>query len=69
MIERRGTNSIKYDREKAQDSRIVSMWVADMDLPEVKEALVKRAQHGVFGYATPTLSYYQAVINWMATRH
>lgn len=72
VIERKGTNSIKYDREKAQDPRIIPMWVADMDfetLPEIKEALVKRAQHGVFGYASPTSDYYQAVINWMATRH
>lgn len=72
VIERKGTNSIKYDREKAQDPRIIPMWVADMDfetLPEVKEALVRRASHGVFGYAAPTESYYQAVINWMETRH
>lgn len=72
VIERKGTNSIKYDREKAQDPHIIPMWVADMDfetLPEVKEALVKRAQHGVFGYAAPTSDYYQAVINWMSSRH
>lgn len=72
VIERRQTNSIKYDREKAQDSRIIPMWVADMDfetLPEIKEALVKRAKHGIFGYAAPTESYYQSVIGWMKRRH
>lgn len=72
VINRRQTNSIKYDREKAQDSKIIPMWVADMDfetLPEVKEALVKRAEHGIFGYAAPTDAYYQAVINWMKDRH
>ena len=40
IVNRRQTNSIKYDREKAQDTRIIPMWVADMDfetLPEVKE--------------------------------
>lgn len=71
-INRRHTNSIKYDREKAQDPLIIPMWVADMDfetLPEVKTALEKRAQHGIFGYAAPTDSYYQAVMNWMKTRH
>lgn len=71
-INRRNTNSIKYDRNNIQNSRIIPMWVADMDfetLPEVKEALIKRAQHGIFGYATPTNSYYQAVINWMKARH
>lgn len=72
VIERKGTNSVKYDGEKMQDSHMIPMWVADMDfetLPEVKEALVKRASHGIFGYATPTESYYQSVINWMKTRH
>lgn len=72
VIERRHTNSVKFDGEKAQDPRIVPMWVADMDfetLPEIKEALKKRASHGIFGYAEPTENYYQAVINWMKTRH
>ncbi len=72
VINRRNTNSSKYDGEKAKDLRMIPMWVADMDfetLPEVKEALMKRAQHGIFGYASPTESYYQAVINWMKKRH
>ena len=72
VINRKNTNSVKYDGDKAQDPRMIPMWVADMDfetLPEVKEALVKRAQHGIFGYASPTESYYQAVINWMKDRH
>lgn len=72
VIERRGTNSAKYDGDKAKDSKMIPMWVADMDfetLPEVKEALVKRAEHGVFGYATLTESYYQSVIQWMERRH
>lgn len=72
VVHRKGTNSVKFDGEKAQDSRIIPMWVADMDfetLPEVKEALVKRAEHGVFGYAAPSESYYHSVIRWMKDRH
>lgn len=71
-VNRRNTNSIKYDREKAKDPRVIPMWVADMDfetLPEVKEALEKRAQHGIYGYAAPTDRYYQAIIHWLKTRH
>jgi len=71
-IERRHTNSVKFDGDKAQNPDMIPMWVADMDfetLPEVKEALVKRAEHGVFGYAAVTDSYYQAVINWLNKRH
>lgn len=72
VIQRKGTNSVKFDGEKAQDPSIIPMWVADMDfetLPEVKDALISRAKHGVFGYAAPTDSYYQAVINWLKDRH
>ncbi len=72
VIERRHTNSVKYDGEKMKDSLMIPMWVADMDfetLPEVKEALLKRAEHGIFGYAGVSDNYCQAVINWMETRH
>ena len=72
IIERKGTNSVKYDGDKAQNAGMIPMWVADMDfetLPEVKAALIKRAEHGIFGYAAVTDDYYQAVINWMKDRH
>lgn len=69
VIQRRGTNSVKYDQG---DPGLLPMWVADMDfetLPEVKEALKKRAEHGIFGYAQPTEKYYQSVMNWLKKRH
>jgi len=48
------------------------MWVADMDFrcPEpVVDALVSRAEHGIFGYSAPTSDFYQSVVNWMERRH
>ncbi|MCP4416334.1 MAG: pyridoxal phosphate-dependent aminotransferase [Chloroflexi bacterium] len=54
------------------DERLLPMWVADMDFrcpPAVVEAVTKRAQRGVFGYCTPTDSYYEAVIGWFARRY
>ena len=51
VIERKGTNSVKYDGEKMQDSHMIPMWVADIEfepLQEFKEDLFKRASHGVF---------------------
>jgi cystathionine beta-lyase len=73
VIERRNTNSIKFDGEHAKkDKDIVPMWVADMDfetLPEIKEALIKRAEHGIFGYASVTDEYLNSVIGWMERRH
>ena len=47
---RRGTDSIKWN---FYPEDVLPMWVADMDFvspPEIIQALVKRAEHGVFGY-------------------
>jgi cystathionine beta-lyase len=52
--------------------RLLPMWVADMDFrcpPAVIDALVARAEHGVFGYCAPTDSYYDTVIDWNARRY
>lgn len=54
------------------ENRTLPMWVADMDFPcpkPVVEALVTRAQHGVYGYTDKTASYYESVVNWMRKRH
>lgn len=54
------------------EDRILPMWVADMDFrcPEpVVQALVARAQKGIYGYTVPTDSFYQSVVGWMARRH
>jgi cystathionine beta-lyase len=43
-----------------------------MDFPTpqpVRDALIGRVEHGIFGYTTPDDSYYEAIINWMARRH
>ena len=54
------------------EDRVLPMWVADMDFgcPDgVAEALVARAQKGIYGYTAPTDAYYQSVVRWMARRH
>ncbi len=76
-IERRGTGSVKWDSMSrafpeldAKDA--IPMWVADSDFkcpPEVVDAVVKRAQMGVYGYSprqTPAL--HAAVTGWMKKR-
>jgi cystathionine beta-lyase len=53
------------------ENRVLPMWVADMDFacPQpVVEALVARAQHGIYGYTTPSDAYYDAVASWMQRR-
>ncbi len=61
-----------HAHKKHGDNRILPMWVADMDFrcpPAVIDALVERAQHGIFGYTSPTDSYFDAVIGWMKRRY
>ena len=51
IIERRGTNCVKWDESPSPDT--IPLWVADMDFrvaPAIQEALQRRAEHGVFGY-------------------
>lgn len=70
VINRRGTNSYKWDIVKEED--VIPLWVADMDFkaaPAILEALKKRVEHGVFGYTLVPDSYYEAIINWFVRRH
>ena len=73
-IERRGTNSLKFDSAESshRPSGLMPLWVADMDfaLPgEVTDALSERAQHGIFGYTIEGDSYYDAVNSWLSSRY
>ena len=49
LTDRSGTLSYKWDVKKSE----LPMWVADMDFEvasPIKRAIVKRAEHGIFGY-------------------
>lgn len=68
IIDRRNSNSLKWD-VKADE---LPMWVADMDFrtaPGVTEALVKRAQSGIFGYTELPEEWYAAIQGWCGSRH
>ena len=70
IIERRGTNCVKWDESPSADT--IPLWVADMDFrvaPAIQKALQRRVEHGVFGYNIVPESYYQAVISWFQRRH
>ena len=67
-VDRRNTNSLKWD---VKDNEL-PMWVADMDFqtaPEVREEIIKRAEHGVFGYSVVSEEWYDAYVNWWKKRH
>lgn len=70
IVNRRGTNSVKWD--EAKEEGVIPMWVADMDFkaaPCILEALKKRVEHGVFGYTIVPDSYYESIISWFERRH
>jgi len=66
IIDRRQSDSIKWSKYAGRD--ILPLWVADMDFaapPAVLEALHRRVEHGVLGYAAPTPSLVEAVLNYL----
>ena len=68
VTDRRGTNSLKWDVKENE----LPMWVADMDFetaPEIKDAIISRAAHGVFGYGVIPDEWYGAYTGWWKRRH
>ena len=67
-VNRRNTDSLKWDVAENE----LPMWVADMDFktaPEITEAIIKRAEHGIFGYTIVPDEWADAYINWWDKRH
>ncbi|HUX94500.1 MAG TPA: PatB family C-S lyase [Bacteroidales bacterium] len=73
-IDRRGTDSIKYDLRKDTfgKNEVIPMWVADMDFetPDfIVNALQNRLNHHIYGYTYRPEDYYSSIINWHLSRH
>ncbi|ACB83887.1 MalY/PatB family protein [Natranaerobius thermophilus] len=73
IIDRTGTHSYKWDDvgEVFGSNELLPMWVADMDFQSpdsVIEAVVERAQHGVYGYAGDFDGYFNSVKDWFNKR-
>ena len=72
--DRTGTDCLKWDALEQVYGRgdLVAMWVADMDfptVPQVKEALVRRAEHAIYGYTLGEDATRRAEVGWQARRH
>lgn len=66
--DRSGTYSLKWDVSENE----LPMWVADMDFetaPCVKEAIIRRVEHGVFGYTIIPDEWRKAYVGWWERRH
>ena len=68
IVARKGTGCIKFDRKPELDH----FWVADMDFvsaPVILDALHKRVDHGVFGYAQAHAGLLVAIGDYLQKRH
>ena len=68
IIDRRNTGSLKWDVKENE----LPMWVADMDFtaaPIIREVIMRRAAHGVFGYSIVPDEWYDAYVSWWKNRH
>ena len=74
IIQRANTNCVKYDLRDAVfgNPDVLPMWVADMDFetPDfAREAVMKRAEHPVYGYHFKDEPYFKAIQGWLHRRH
>lgn len=68
VTKRTNTNSLKWGNNEDE----LPMWVADMDFlvaPEIKEAIKKRLEHGIYGYSAVPDELYESYVNWWNRRH
>ncbi|MGL5885940.1 MAG: aminotransferase class I/II-fold pyridoxal phosphate-dependent enzyme, partial [Bombilactobacillus sp.] len=69
---RKWDKNIVYKKFTHARTDFIPLWIADMDFkaaPEIREALVRMAENGAYGYTYPTERWYQSVINWQLRRH
>ena len=68
IIDRTGTNSIKYGRLEGTGQDKIPMTIADMDFktaPAVSQALRARLDRDVMGYTRTPEDYYESIVSWV----
>ena len=68
VIDRHNTNCVKWDYFDDD----IPMWVADMDFkvaPPIQDAILRRANHPVYGYTIAPDELFEAYINWWDSRY
>ncbi|MFJ7971581.1 MalY/PatB family protein [Psychrobacillus sp. NPDC096389] len=77
VYNRRNTFSVKWDMldqiySLEDSSDVLSMWIADMDFaiaPVIRDAIHKRMEHPIFGYAVTPDEAKSALTNWLLNKH
>ena len=68
IIDRKNTNCVKWSGDEEE----IPMWIADMDfetLPEVKEAIISKANTAAYGYTYVPTDYFTAYRKWWEEVH
>ncbi|HCO18248.1 MAG TPA: cystathionine beta-lyase [Tissierellales bacterium] len=75
IIDRKGTNASKWEPQVLNqlfgEEDLLPFWVADMDFKvaqPIVDAIVKAAEHGIYGYSVRPEEYYKAIIDWTEKR-
>jgi len=76
IVDRRVVPTEKWSKEKLKtyfgSEDLLPLWIADMDFkvsnPLISD-LVKRAEHGIFGYEYKPDSHHNSIIKWYEKRH
>ncbi|RLC02290.1 MAG: hypothetical protein DRH90_14195, partial [Deltaproteobacteria bacterium] len=72
VLNRKGTNSYKWDNAEVLNENLLPLSVADMDFAvpsEVTQALVNRTANPVYGYEFQPDALKEAIIAWEYKRH
>ena len=74
IIDRRNTNSLKYDFavERNMPEDLLPLWVADMDFKTAQpiiDAMKRKAEEGIWGYTSRPDSYFEAICSWQERRN
>ncbi len=74
IIDRRHTNSLKYDfaKRRGKPEDVKPFWVADMDFKissYIQDALYKQVEHGIYGYSEVQEEYFEVIKKWMKNHY
>ena len=73
-VKRTNTDSVKWDglADKFGRADLMALWVADTEFKipkQAQKALIKRIEHGAFGYSLTPKDYYEAYFTWQKKRY
>jgi len=70
LVDRSDTDSVKWQKYQGRD--VLPMWVADSDFavaPEIQQALLRRAEHPVYGYTAVSNRLIELIVERMGDRY